>query len=121
VAHEVYRAGEAHLMALVKAGLTTALCMPMLRNDKLIGSMAIGRGRMEPFTEKEIELVTNFAAEVAIALKITCRERQLRQLQMQLAHANRVVTMGQLSAYITHEVNQPIAAARNNVIAALNF
>jgi len=62
VAHEVYRAGEAHLMALVKAGLTTALCMPMLRNDKLIGSMAIGRGRMEPFTEKEIELVTDFAA-----------------------------------------------------------
>jgi len=30
-------------MALVKAGLTTAFCVPMLRNDKLIGSMAIGR------------------------------------------------------------------------------
>jgi len=54
-------------------------------------------------------------------LKITCREWQLRELQMQLAHANRVVTMGQLSAYITHEVNQPMAAARNSVIAALNF
>ena len=40
---------------------------------------------------------------------------------MQLAHTNRVVTMGELSASITHEVNQPIAAARNNVIAALHF
>jgi C4-dicarboxylate-specific signal transduction histidine kinase len=42
-------------------------------------------------------------------------------LQTELAHANRVVTMGQLTASITHEVNQPIAAARNNVSAALHF
>jgi C4-dicarboxylate-specific signal transduction histidine kinase len=46
---------------------------------------------------------------------------QLRELQTELAHANRVVTMGQLTASITHEVNQPIAAARNNVSAALHF
>ena len=48
-------------------------------------------------------------------------ERQLRELQMELAHANRVATMGELTASITHEVNQPIAAARNNVSAALRF
>jgi C4-dicarboxylate-specific signal transduction histidine kinase len=42
-------------------------------------------------------------------------------MQMQLAHANRVATMGQLSASITHEVKQPIATARNNALAALNF
>jgi hypothetical protein len=53
---------------------------------------------MELFTGKEIELVTDFAAKAAIALKITRRERQLRELQMQLTHANRVVTMGQFSA-----------------------
>jgi PAS domain S-box-containing protein len=48
-------------------------------------------------------------------------EAALRDIQMQLAHANRVATMGQLSASITHEVKQPIAAARNNAGAALNF
>jgi C4-dicarboxylate-specific signal transduction histidine kinase len=83
--------------------------------------MAIARLHIEPFTEKEIELVTDFATEASIALEITRRERQLRELQMQLAHTNRVVTMGQLSASITHEVKQPIAAARNNAIAALHF
>jgi C4-dicarboxylate-specific signal transduction histidine kinase len=93
----------------------------MLRNDELIGTLSLTRHRIEPFTEKEIELVTDFAAQAAIALDITRRERQLRELQMQLAHTNRVVTMGELSASITHEVNQPIAAARNNVIAALHF
>jgi C4-dicarboxylate-specific signal transduction histidine kinase len=93
----------------------------MLRNDELIGILGLGRQRIEPFTENEIELVTDFAAQTTIALEITRRERQLRELQMQLAHTNRFVTMGELSASITHEVKQPVAAARNNVIAALNF
>ena len=41
-------------------------------------------------------------------------ERRYREVQMELAHANRVATMGQLSASIAHEVNQPIAAAVTN-------
>jgi C4-dicarboxylate-specific signal transduction histidine kinase len=121
VTAELRRAGEADRMDLSKAGARTGLFVPMLRNDEQIGSLAIGRLHIEPFTEKEIELVTDFAAQAAIALEITRRERQLRELQMQLAHTNRVVTVGELSASITHEVNQPIAAARNNVIAALHF
>jgi PAS domain S-box-containing protein len=59
-----------------------------------------------------------------VARHITERKRAeeaLRHMQMQLAHANRVATMGQLSASITHEVKQPIATARNNARAALNF
>src|SRR5713101_7371458 len=38
-------------------------------------------------------------------------ERRYREVQMELAHANRVATLGQLTASISHEVNQPIAAA----------
>jgi C4-dicarboxylate-specific signal transduction histidine kinase len=120
-AHEVYRAGDAVVVALVKAGLRTTLMVPMLRNDELIGSLAIGRGRIEQFTEKEIELVTDFAAEAAIALEIIRRERQLREVQMELAHANRVATMGQLTASITHELKQPMAAARTDASAALRW
>jgi signal transduction histidine kinase len=120
-AHEVYRAGEAGLVALVKGGIRTSLFVPMLRNDELIGSLNIGRGRIEPFTEKQIELVTDFAAEAAIALEITRRERQLREVQMELAHANRVATMGQLTASITHELKQPMAAVRTDASAALRW
>jgi C4-dicarboxylate-specific signal transduction histidine kinase len=121
VTAELRRAGEDDRMDLSKVGARTGLFVPMLINDQQIGSMAVGRLHIEPFTDKEIELVTDFAAQAAIALDITRRERQLREQQMQLAHTNRVVTMGELSASITHEVNQPIASARNNVIAALNF
>jgi signal transduction histidine kinase len=119
---EIHLAGEVDQLAVEKKhGLRTFLIVPMLRNDELIGSISLARLHVEPFTEKEIELITDFAAEAAIALEITRRERQLRELQRELAHANRVVTMEQLTASITHEVNQPIAAARNNVIAALHF
>ncbi len=119
-AHEVYRAGDAAAVALVKSGLRTSLMVPMLRNDELIGLLAIGRG-LEPFTEKEIELVTDFAAQAAIALEIIRRERQLREVQMELAHANRVATMGQLTASIAHELKQPMAAARTRASAALRW
>ncbi len=45
-------------------------------------------------------------------------ERRYREVQMELAHANRVATMGQLTASIAHEVNQPIAAMVTNAQAA---
>jgi PAS domain S-box-containing protein len=48
-------------------------------------------------------------------------ERRFREVESTLAHANRVATMGQLSASIAHELNQPIAAAVTNAQAALNW
>jgi PAS domain S-box-containing protein len=45
----------------------------------------------------------------------------LREAQAELAHANRVATMGQLTASIAHEVNQPIAAAVTNADTALRW
>jgi PAS domain S-box-containing protein len=48
-------------------------------------------------------------------------EVSLRTVQAELAHVSRVMTLGQLTASIAHEVNQPIGSARNNARAALNF
>ena len=48
-------------------------------------------------------------------------ERRYRAVQMELAHANRVATMGQLTASIAHEVKQPIAATATNAAAALRW
>ena len=61
---------------------------------------------------------------VAFVLDLTERKRAadaIRALQMDLAHANRLATLGQLVASIAHEVNQPIGAVRNNAHAALRF
>jgi PAS domain S-box-containing protein len=48
-------------------------------------------------------------------------ERRYRELQMEMAHANRVATMGQLSASIAHKINQPIAGVITNANAGLRW
>ena len=102
-------------------GARTLLLVPMLKEDELIGAIGIARTQVQPFTDAQIDLITDFAAQATVALESTRRERRYREMQSELAHANRVATMGQLTASITHEVNQPLAAMRNNLTAALNF
>jgi PAS domain S-box-containing protein len=48
-------------------------------------------------------------------------QQKLRQLESDLAHVNRLSMIGELAASLAHEITQPIAAARNNARAALNF
>ena len=60
-------------------------------------------------------------ATTFLALRDKRAAEALREAQMELAHANRVATMGQLTASVAHEVSQPIATARNNAVAAMNF
>ena len=64
---------------------------------------------------------------VASGIDVTERKRaeeeheRLRQLELDLAHMNRLSMMGELAASLAHEITQPIASARNNARAALNF
>jgi signal transduction histidine kinase len=109
------------LIAVVEAGFRSSLVVPLLKDDAVFGVIALGRKQMQPFADKQISLFTDFAAQADIALETTRRERQYREMQSDLTHANRVATMGQLTASIAHEIKQPIATARNNPRAALNF
>jgi C4-dicarboxylate-specific signal transduction histidine kinase len=93
----------------------------MLKEGEIIGSIVMGRVRVQPFTDKQIDLITDFAAQATIALEITRRERQYREVQTELCHANRVAVIGQLTASIAHEIKQPVTAARTYTGAALRF
>ena len=108
-------------ITVVNAGFRTGLVVPLLKDNEIVGIISLGRKQVQPFTDKQISLFTDFAAQATIALESTRRERQYREMQSELAHANRVATMGQLTASIAHEIKQPIATARNNARAALNF
>ena len=109
------------LITAVNAGIRTSLFVPLLKDNEVVGIISLGRKQVQPFTDKQISLFRDFAAQATIALESTRRERQYREMQSELAHANRVATMGQLTASIAHEIKQPIATARNNARAALNF
>src|SRR6202030_3340766 len=105
-------------ITVVNAGLRTGLGVPLLKDNEIVGMISLGRKLVQPFTDRQISLFRDLAAKATIALEMTRRERQYREAQIALAHANRVATMGQLTASITHEVNQPIAAAVTYASAA---
>jgi PAS domain S-box-containing protein len=74
-----------------------------------------------PADTRALEMATHLAG-IAIERKLAREERErLRQAQADLAHVNRVTTMGELTASLAHEVNQPIAAAVTNANTCLRW
>ena len=82
----------------------------------LVGAATFG-GRSDQGVAFVLDLTERKRAEQEIRES----ERRYGEVQMELVHANRVATLGQLSASIAHEVNQPIGATLNNTSAALHW
>ena len=71
------------------AGIRTLAAVPMLKEHEFVGAIAIYRKEVRPFTEKQIELVSNFAAQAVIAIENTRLLNELQEsLQQQTATAD---------------------------------
>jgi signal transduction histidine kinase len=74
-----------------------------------------------PAETRALEMATHLAG-IAIERKLAREERErLRQAQADLAHINRVTTMGELTASLAHEIRQPISAASTNAKTCLRW
>jgi two-component system NtrC family sensor kinase len=108
-------------------GHRTILSVPLLREDEVIGTIALRRTEVNPFSQKQIALLQTFADQAVIAIgnvrlfdevqertqELSQSLEELRTAQDRLVQTEKLASLGQLTAGIAHEIKNPLNFVNN--------
>ena len=124
-ANETYatRRDPTVVAAVELGGIRSALIVPMLKENELVGAFIVSRQEVRPFTEKQIALVTNFAAQAVIAIENARLLKELRERTEEVEKLNQhleqrvadqvgeIERMGRLRRFLPPQVADLIVAS----------
>jgi PAS domain S-box-containing protein len=114
--HDAQRVEEVKM-----TGTAQAFEKEYFRKDGSCVPVLVGAASFEDTGNQGVAFVLDLTERKRAEAEARESEQRYREMQMELAHANRVSTMGLLTASIAHEVNQPITAAVTDALAAMRW
>ena len=110
-----------HASIAAREGLHAAFAFPILLGGDVLGVMEFFSREIRQPEQELLNMMATLGSQIGQFIERKRAEDGLRHAQMELAHVTRVATLGEMTASIAHEINQPLGALVNNLGACLGW